>query len=924
MKNLSRFKWVISLLLFALPFSSYAQITPDQVAQGKEILEEKDIPQDEVRAKLLERGIDPDNIPPEKIPEMEGILQQIIAEIQAEKGLETEEKSEVGFQESTVQEESISADNAQLENETEILEDIAAGASLEEAISEELSEETVASRDAPAIFGHHIFYNNSVSVFRTTESPFVPDNYVLDVGDQIAITIFGASQADVTYEIEKDGFIRPSNLPKIYLKGLHFSKAKSLLRNRFRQAYSFNSDQINITLQTARTITVNIYGEINVPGSYTISALNNAVNAIMAAGGVNENGSVRQIQIIRNGRIQILDLYDFINKPSKKVDFHLENNDILFIPIVQNVVSIGGAVKRPEKYEVIENESFIDLVEMANGFNPNADLTLMNTTSFQGNVPIHKDVELQPILTGNIKWPLKNGETYYIRGYTRGAEDYVRISGAVDFSGNYALTEGMRVSDLVKKARLDPYALLDFAYIYRQNPDETKTLVRVDLDKAVNARNSEQDIELQKFDHLAIYRTRDYTESYRVSIKGAVRQPVKTFWSADKGMTVYDLINLSGGLKNTAADFGYIMGTSSANHKNKDYRFINVKALVANPSSTANVLLKPNDQVFVFENSTFSDDYVIKVKGAVRRETSVPYSNNLTLRHLLAMAEGLRPEAASNKIDIFRLEIQNDESTRVIAQTVEIDHDFNPLDPNTVLDLKPNDVVVVRYSPEFEPMKFIELKGEVKYPGTYALLHDNETVAELIERAGGLTQEAYVTGATMTRSEDIQGKFVVDIEKALKNRSSKFNIALKEGDEIFVPKILNHVSIGKDGTNASLSYTQDIIGEDGLIHLGYQGRKSARWYINNFSGGFSDDAIKRSTQVIRANGQIKKTRSFLSIKIYPRVNRGSTILVSTKAPKEEKQEDGPSFNGDNAMQTLTNILTLTTTALTTAILAKTL
>ena len=905
------------------PVVSYSQISPDQVEQGKELLEEKDISQDEVRAKLLERGIDPDNIPPEKLPEMESILQEIIAEIQAEKGLETEEISDLGFTESTVQEQEISSDTAVVDDDTSVLEDVQEGASLKEAISENLSEEQPVRRGGPAVFGQHIFWNNSVSVYRTTESPYVPNNYVLDVGDQIAVTIFGASQADVSYEIEKDGFIRPSNMPKIYLKGLSYARAKRLITNRFRQSYSFNPGEINITLQTARTITVNIYGEIATPGTYTISALNNAINAIMAAGGVNSTGSVRNIQIVRNGRTRTLDLYDFINSPGKNADYHLENNDVIFIPIVEKVVSIGGAVKRPARYEMLDNEDFRDLLSMANGFTPNADQTLMNVTTFDGNKPVHMDLGLADILDGKQKVSLKHGESYFIRTYSREAEDYVMISGPVDFQGKYALQPDMKVSDLITLAQLNPYAREDLAFIFRRNRDGGRTLLRVDLKAALENSGSPADLLLSGSDQLVVYKKSTYKDFYSVSITGAVRNEYTGFFSAQKNMTVVDLIDLAGGLQDQAADFGYIISTSAKNSKKNSYSFIDVKTIVANPSSSANQLLKPNDKVFIFSAPSFTDAYTIEISGAVRKEVTVPYSKNLTLKYLITMAEGLKPEAASNKIDIYRLKMSNNEATRTIAQTIEIDANFNPLDGQTVLDLRPNDRIVVRYTPEYEPMKFVELKGEVKYPGTYALLHDNETMAELIDRAGGLTQEAYAAGANMIRVEDIQGPFVVDLEKALKSNGSSSNLAMKNGDVLIIPKTMDHVSIGLEGTNATMTYTEDAMTDD-MIHLGYHGNKSARWYINNYSGGFSDRAIRRSTQVIKANGQIRKTHSILGIKFYPRVKKGSTIVVKEKPPKEKKDNEGSKFSGDDFLQSMTNILTLTTTALTTAILAKTL
>jgi protein involved in polysaccharide export with SLBB domain len=902
------------LFLTQFSVSATAQISPDQVSQGREILKEKDIPEDEIRKRLEARGIDPDNIPADKLPQMETILQEIIAEIEAEQSGSSTSPS--GFQEST-----IVSDSGEVEGFVGPKDSLTLETLLSDGSSSELNTPQNLNY---AVFGQHIFRNKSIDVYGTAESAFTPDNYVLDKGDQLSITIFGASQADVAYEIEEDGYIRPTNLPKIYLRGVSYGRAKALIKNRFRQAYSYARDEITITVRSSRTITINIFGEIETPGSYTLSALNTAINAIMAAGGVTNSGSVRKIQIIRKGKSRTLDLYDFINNPRQTINLHLENDDIIYIPILEKTARISGAVKRPDNYEVIYKESFQDLLKMAQGFTANADKNLMNLAYLEGNKPRHKDVKMAAILAGKEKLLIKHQDAFYIRSYQRAADDFVIARGPVDYPGQYAFNEDMKISDLIELCMVQDYARTDLAYITRLNSDKTNSLIRVNWTEAFTNPDGPENITLMARDEVTFYRKSTYTGNYRVSIGGAVRNPISHFWSKTKSMTVADLIELAGGLTDAATDFAYLTHTSVKNPKIRSYELLNILDILKNPSnSSINVKLQKGDRIFVFNSYTFTDDYQIEIRGAVRNPLKIAYSSNLGLHDLITMAGGLKAEAASNKIDVYRLEYKNNQATRTLVNTVEIDADYNPLKLGQVMKLKPRDVVVVRLTPEFEPMKFVTLRGEVKYPGDYALLHDEETLADLILRAGGITPEAFARGATLRRQTDITGFIVLNLPKALNNAKSRANLTMKSGDIVNIPKTMDYVTIFMTGTNANRTYT-DLLLNDSMVHLTWAGSKSARWYVNHYAGGFSKRAIRRHTQVIHPNGQIMKTRNLLLFKIYPKVKKGSKIALAEREKKVKPVKQKERVSKENIFATLASTLTVVTTALTTAILAKTL
>lgn len=297
----SNFYRALLVLMVSFFVTTYAlsQITvPDSYVGAQKGLAEKGVSEEQLKQKLAEKGIDVDNISPEDLPKLEGTIQEAIEEIEAENGQETgngvvEDLSVNNeLSKEDLDQKFDNLDEIEIENiETGIDE----GQSIEEVVSDFDSEHK--GSDQSRIYGHSIFFDESLDFYRTTKSSSTPNHYILDVGDKITINIFGLSQADLIYQIENDGFIRPSGMYKIYLKGLNLAKARNLLFKRFQQAYSYKKGEFNLDVNTARTVSVSIYGEVQHPGTYTMSALNSTLNAIIAAGGPTKNGSVRRIQL---------------------------------------------------------------------------------------------------------------------------------------------------------------------------------------------------------------------------------------------------------------------------------------------------------------------------------------------------------------------------------------------------------------------------------------------------------------------------------------------------------------------------------------------------------------------------------------------------------------------------------------------------
>ena len=325
------------------------------MARGE--LARRGLAETEVRARLLANGIDVDNIPPSEYAAYQDRVLSILEQMQAEKANAQNNGAEVATGEE------ISSEMAQ----TTVKE-----AFVEEEIEKKLEQAQEAASGSDDIYGHGIFASQTMEVFRTTDGAQAPDTYVLGEGDEVHVSIFGSSQTDIHQRIGEDGSIHPAGAARIFLKGMTLAQAREAVRKALASYYSFRTDQIAVTITTARTVSVSLYGEVKLQGGYTMSALNTAFNALAAAGGPTEIGSVRNIQRSRGGKTSRLDLYAYMTAPNAGVQYDLQNNDVFFIPVAQKVVKIEGAVYRPMRYEMVEGETLVDLIQFAGGLTDNA------------------------------------------------------------------------------------------------------------------------------------------------------------------------------------------------------------------------------------------------------------------------------------------------------------------------------------------------------------------------------------------------------------------------------------------------------------------------------------------------------------------------------------------------------------------------
>ncbi|MEM8906771.1 MAG: SLBB domain-containing protein, partial [Bacteroidota bacterium] len=859
-----KFLWIGLLLLCSIWEVGGQSIDPQQ-------LEQLGFSESEIQEKLLEKGIDLQQVRPDQIGAFQQALQEAIIELELERSLQA----------------------ATQDSLPPVLDSLPNVAEVPPPIRDTLqTAEPVDSLVPPspaAIFGQHIFRNRSLEVFDRSKNRKAPDTYVLGPGDAISVSFWGESQRSFSFTINADGYIKPDNLSRIYLSGLQLGQARQLLQRSFQNAYLFRPNEFETTITYARDITINIVGEVEQFGSFTLPATNTAFNALIAAGGPTDIGSVRKIRLIRSGeRSRNVDVYRFLLDPGVANDFYLQENDFIHVEVADRVVEIQGAIQRPFRYELIEGEQLLALIKYAGGLKDKAYRENIQITRLQNNGYVILDVNLSQLLAEGEDFTLQNGDLINVKTTPEPLRSYVEIAGAIRFPGLYEFSEGIRVSNLLDKSILEKNARLDIAFVIQTAADSTVSYQKFSLVQALENPQTDADLLLQPFDNVLILSQTDFTDRANILVRGAVRNP-NEYPYHKSSLKVADAVLLAGGLRPDATDFAYIHRGNTGSNRPIQYLRIDLENALAQPNSTDNITLLPADTLVVFSRLSFQDEQTVSVRGAVRNPGDFQFDESLSLKDVLTIAGGLKPEAANNRIDIFRLDFQNEESTKTIFQTLEVDADLNVINgtsPN--FQLQAADQIVVRQAPEFAIQRNVNILGEVKYPGIYAMTEKNERLLTLIKRAGGLTAGAFPEGATLFRTDRGKGYIILDLKAAMKRPNSDYNYILKDGDIIDIPGKEDLVTIQMKGTQASNLYPAKVISQ-GKFNVAYQAGKNAKWYIDQHAAGLGKNAKKKWITVEHPNGAIERTKKFLFFKKYPTVKKGSTVSVGVKEKKKKEK-----------------------------------
>ena len=857
------------------------KVSPVIMAQINAELQKRGLTESEVRVRLLQKGIDLENVPPTELPKYQERVMAVLDELEAEKKASRNTGSQTAI------------DNPQTNTSTEyqtgqttngtIVAPVTTQKEAAAEASQRIAQAAQANRqDQTTIYGHSLFTDKSLAVFRTTDGAQAPDTYVLGDGDEIRITIFGASQTDIQQKIDSDGSIQPSGSAKIFIKGLNLAQAREVIRERLSSSYTFRSDQFALTIVTARTILVNVFGEAVVTGGFTISALNSAFNALSAAGGPTGIGSVRDIQLIRGNTRKSIDLYAFMNDPAIQFKFELQNNDIIFVPVIKLLTTIEGAVNRPMAYEMLPDETLADLIRYSGGVKMDVFPDFVQIQRYINGEQRLFEYNLEDVRSGKIKVPLMNGDVVRIKAIAKPMDQYVNIEGSVYYPGKYDLSSNSTLRSLLETAKPTNQAKTDFLFIERLRSDSTVEILNLPFPN----QSATTDFKLQARDIVKIMDQVTYRDVATIAVNGQVRVPfVKTFSLTDR-ITVKKAIELAGGLKNSVYPVAYIFRRNLFNPVEMQYIRIEL-------SKSDNIELQPGDQLNIYDNSTYTNVGEVKVFGAIKNPRGFTYDPSLSVRDVLTNAGGFNVGAAFNRVEIFRTTLSPTEKATLKMITLEVDSNYQVVNPPN-FTLQPYDQVVVRLTPDFAIGRSVELNGEVLYPGVYALESKRVQLSEIVKRAGGFLPTADPIGSGFFRTFHNRGNISVNIHDAMLNQGNlKADPILFEGDVININRLENTVSIREMGTRmAQYSINEDSTAVKNVI---FQGSRSAGWYIRNYAGGFVKEVDRNSVTVTYPNNEMKSTKHVLGIfRNYPTAMSGSMITMKMKpivVPGDKKKTD---------------------------------
>lgn len=649
------------------------------------------------------------------------------------------------------------------------------------------------------VFGRDIFNKNELT-FEPAMNIATPQNYVLGPGDNVKVDIYGASQASNVYTISPDGDITISGYGPVNLSGLTVSQAQARLRSTLGSRYS--SSSIKMGLGQTRTITVNVMGEVNTPGTYTLSAFASVFHALYMAGGVSEIGTLRNIKVFRNGRlVTTVDVYDYILNGKLTGNIRLSDNDVIVVSPYDCMVEITGNVKRPMYYEMKKTESVSSLLKYAGGFTSEAYTKSIRVSRKNGN-------KLSVFNVGEFdmsSFKIADGDVVSAEKILTRYENMVEVKGAVFRPGMYQLGGDITtVGSLLKNCEgVTEDAFTNRAVMHRMKEDRTLKVISVDVK-------------------------------------------------------------------------GILAGT------------------------TPDIPLQNEDVLFIPTKAEMQNDRTLTIHGEVMYPGVYNYADNETLEDFILQAGGLKETASTVKVDVSRRILDSKALTTdsVIAKTFSF-----ALKEGFVIDgeqgfvLEPFDEVYVRRSPGYETQQNVIVEGEVAFPGSYALSKRQTRLSDVIKFAGGPNSQAYIKGARlerqitdeerlrmnevlkMTKMQGGEGDSIdvakldfgdryyvgIQLDKALENPNSDYDMILRDGDRIIVPQYINTVKISGD-----VLYPNTVL---------YKRGENAKYYVNQ-AGGFGSNAKKSHTYIVHMNGTVNQMGKG------EKPTPGCEIIVPTKPQRD--------------------------------------
>lgn len=640
---------------------------------------------------------------------------------------------------------------------------------------------------AKQIFGFQLFNSEKLTFEPPVNIP-TPRNYVLGIDDELLISIWGGSEKSHQLRIENNGAVQIPDLGPVYVSGLEFSKAKELIKNRLTAIYQgINGPSPNtwadVAISNLRSIKINVIGEVMVPGTYTLPATATAFNALYLSGGPNENGSFRNIQIIRDDKlIKTIDVYDYLINANMQGNIQLREQDIIYIPVYQKRIMASGAFKRTGIFELNESEKLSDLIRYLGGFNEKAfkaQLSLIRVTDKEKKI-IDISQSIYDSFTAN------NGDSVVAAEIINRFENRVNISGAVFRPGTYELTEGLSLSGLIKKAQgvRENYFSNRGMILRLQKNLEPMTLSF----NVAEVLSGSRDMPLQREDQVVIQTIFNMREKRTVQIFGEVQKPGE--YEFAENMSLKDLIYKSGGFNEAASEsfielarrHSYTEANQMSDELVKLFQF-NIDRELKLDADADLFTLAPFDYIYIRKAPSYHVQRTVFISGEVRYPGAYSIgAKSERISDLIVRAGGLMPNAFVKGASMKRVNeraTQNIETLRN-ASTDSLVFKAKKQINNTQLELRLEQILknpgtafdyLLKEGDEInipEVSQEVRISGEILNPIGLAY-EQGKPLKYYVNRSGGFSESAkrkkvfviYSDGTTNVTNSFIWNKYPV-------------------------------------------------------------------------------------------------------------------------------------------------------------------
>jgi len=755
-------------------------------------------------------------------------------------------------------------------------------------------------------FGYDLFAGEPSTFAPVSDIP-IPSEYMVGPGDSLSIQLYGKETVSYNLTVNRQGNIDIPQLGPVNIAGQSFSEAKSLLTSIINERKI--GVKSNISMGELRSSRVFVLGEAYRAASYTLSSLATVTQAIYAAGGINEIGSLRNIQVKRRGKVvATLDLYQLLLAGDTSGDINLMAGDVVFIPTVGATVGVKGEVNRPAIYELKNEVSIDEVIQLAGG---------VKATAYEkvGKIARINNSGLRSVISVNLstspKSKVKNGDVIEVGSVLSALEQSITVKGHVQRPGIYGWHKNIKLSDIltnIKDFKAQPD--LEYILVTRKNPITGKlTSYNVNFSNFIKSQQQSADFALQAEDTVYVFnKQRNRSESLApllkvlkaqtklaeaasiVSVKGAVRNPGE--YPLTKNSTVKDLLNASMGYTQNS-ELQYALLARKNENLNTQVHYIDLTNAAA-----MKIPLAALDRLYLFNrdearasllkalivelrqqaNKTLAQN-IVTISGDVHFPGQYPYVVNMTSSELVNLAGGLRESSYLVDADLVRFNHDGIKNAEITHQNIKLTSGFL---------LQSLDTLHVKRIPEWQEKRVVKLAGEVVFPGSY-VLKKGETLSDVITRAGGLTAEADASAAIFTRealkrqeaekiaqlqeqleSETAQISLTKDEAKGAElaessNLLSKLNVTEAVGRLVIdLPKVL--IDKSKDdirldnGDALYIPKTRESISVIGEVqyatsHL-YQSSFNLDDYIAR-SGGLKTRADQERIYIIKADGSVR-------------------------------------------------------------------